>query len=325
MAHIAIFPSPGLGPASTFVGIMPHREDIETDGAPSFQIRAPREQKLPFVYASPHSGTAYPADFVAEARLDPVTLRRSEDSFVDQIFGAAPTFGAPLIRALFPRVYLDLNREPYELDPAMFDDALPRFANIASARVSVGLGTIARVVSSGADIYRRKLNYAEADRRIETLYFPYHAALKQLLVATRARFGGAVLVDCHSMPSTGGPMDDDSGRSRCDIVLGDRFGSSCDPAITALAEKVLREMGYRVTRNDPYAGGFVTQNYGRPAEGFHSLQIEINRGLYMDEARIAPASGLSRLQRDMTVLIRRLGLLDARILAPSEPLPNAAQ
>jgi N-formylglutamate amidohydrolase len=207
----------------------------------------------------------------------------------------------------------------------MFDDALPRFANTGSARVSVGLGTIARVVSNGADIYRRKLSYAEADRRIETLYFPYHAALKQLLVATRAKFGGAVLVDCHSMPSTGGPMDDDSGRSRCDIVLGDRFGSSCDPAITALAEKVLRELGYRVTRNDPYAGGFVTQNYGRPAEGFHALQIEINRGLYMDEARIAPASGLSRLQRDMTVLMRRLGLLDARILAPSEPLPNAAQ
>ncbi len=188
------------------------------------EVLAPVRQTVPFVYASPHSGSDYPADFVAASRLDPVTLRKSEDCFVDELFGAAPELGAPLLRALFPRAYCDPNREPYELDPAMFEDELPPHANTTSLRVAGGLGVIARVVSSGQEIYRDKLPYAEAERRIATLYRPYHGALADLLAATRARFGFAVLVDCHSMPSVGGPMDHDQGAIRPDIVLGDRFG-----------------------------------------------------------------------------------------------------
>jgi N-formylglutamate amidohydrolase len=295
-------------------------------GPRPFTVHGPAEPGLPFVYASPHSGSIYPADLLADSRLDPMTLRRSEDAFVQELFGAAPKLGAPLIEALFPRVYLDPNREPYELDQAMFADSLPAFANTTSARVSVGLGTIARVVSNGAEIYRLRLRVADAEARIEGLYFPYHTALKQLLLTARAHFGGCVLVDCHSMPSTGGPMDEDSGRARCDIVLGDRFGMSCDPRVTDLAEAVLRRLGYRVARNDPYAGGFVTQNYGRPSEGLHALQIEINRALYMDEGTIRPNAGFARLKANLTTLIGELGTIEAALLAPrGERYSQAAQ
>lgn len=231
-----------------------------------------------------------------------------------------------MIEALFPRVFLDANREPYELDQSMFAEALPNFANTTSARVSLGLGTIARVVSNGSEIYRRRLMVAEAEAQIEGLYFPYHTALKQLLLTARAHFGGVVLVDCHSMPSTGGPMDEDSGRARGDMVLGDRYGMSCDPRVVELAERTLRRMGYRVTRNEPYAGGFVTQNYGRPHEGLHALQIEINRALYMDEVGIRPNAGYARLKNDVAALIAEMGKVDPAWLAPAgERFAQAAQ
>ena len=293
-------------------------DQVQVAPPPAYEVLAPAKQTLPFVFASPHSGAYYPADFVADAGLDSLALRRSEDSFVDALFGAAPRRGAPLLRALYPRVYLDPNREPYELDPEMFSDALPDYVNTNSARVSVGLGTVARVVANGANIYKRKLTFAEARRRIEHIYVPYHAALKRLLADTEAAFGCAVLVDCHSMPSTGGPLDHDSGRPRGELVLGDRFGTSCAPAIVDVAEGVLSGMGYRVTRNDPYAGGFVTQHYGRPGNGVHTLQIEINRSLYMDEKRIRPAAGMARLRRDLDTLIGALGAIDPAILIPAK-------
>ncbi len=293
-------------------------DQVQEEARPAYDVLAPAKQTVPFVYASPHSGAHYPADFVADAGLDSLALRRSEDSFVDELFGAAPRRGAPLLRALYPRVYLDPNREPYELDPEMFSDALPEYVNTNSARVSVGLGTVARVVANGADIYKRKLTFAEARRRVERIYVPYHGALKRLLADTEAAFGCAVLVDCHSMPSTGGPMDHDSGRPRGELVLGDRFGTSCAPAIVDLAESVLSDLGYRVTRNDPYAGGFVTQHYGRPGNGVHTLQIEINRILYMDEKRIRPAPGMVRLKRDLDTLIGALGAIDPAHLIPAK-------
>jgi len=286
------------------------------DLGPPFDVLRPAEQTVPLVFASPHSGQTYPPAFIAASRLDPLALRRSEDSFVDEIFAAAPALGAPLLRARFPRVYVDANREPFELDPGMFADALPDYVNTTSPRVSGGLGTIARVVTNGAEIYRRKLPFAEALRRIDTLYRPYHAALDGLVAATRERFGCCVLIDCHSMPSVGGPMDRDPGAARVDFVLGDRHGRSCAGALTALAATVLgRELGYSVAKNAPYAGGFTTRHYGRPAERVHALQIEVKRALYMDEARIERGAHLPALAMEMRRLIAALGRLERRLLA----------
>lgn len=276
----------------------------------SYDVLAPETQTLPLVFASPHSGRNYPPDFVAASRLDRVSLRRSEDGFVDEIFGAAPEMGAPLLRANFPRAYVDANREPFELDPRMFVDPLPAYANTRSPRVAAGLGTIARVVANGADIYRDKLAFSEALRRIRKYYWPYHAALRELLEETTARFGGAILIDCHSMPSIGGPMDRDAGHRRVDFVLGDCHGTACSAEVTATAERALAEMGYHVTRNTPYSGGFVTRHYGRPENQVHALQIEVNRALYMDECRVSRGSGLTALARNMKALMDAVGRLD---------------
>ncbi len=292
-------------------------DETGQDPPPPFDLRRPASQSVPFIYASPHSGAYYPPDFVAAAALDPLALRRSEDAFVNRLFGAAPDCGAPLLAATYPRVYVDLNREPYELDPAMFSGPLPEFVNTNSARVSVGLGTLARVVANGAAIYRGKIAFAEARARVERIYVPYHTALRRLIAQTQGAFGCAVLVDCHSMPSTGGLFDRDSGRRRGEIVLGDRFGTSCAGVIVDVAEKTMRGLGYRVRRNEPYAGGFVTQNYGRPGNGVHALQIEINRSLYMDEAAIDPGSGFDRLAQNLGQLIRALAEIDGEALRPA--------
>ena len=271
----------------------------EANGA-SHEVVAPARQILPLVFASPHSAS----------RLDPLALRRSEDSFVDEIFEAAPRLGAPLIRALFPRAFVDANREPFELDPAMFEDELPAYANTRSPRVAAGLGTIARVVANGADIYRGKLDFTEALGRIRRHYWPYHKSLSELVERTKASFGACILVDCHSMPSIGGPMDRDAGAKRVDFVLGDCHGTSCAPAVVETVQATLRDLGYHVARNRPYSGGFVTRHYGKPEDGVHGLQIEINRFLYMDESRIRRSAGLSRLARDMRNVIAALGKLD---------------
>jgi N-formylglutamate amidohydrolase len=280
------------------------------------EVIRPAHQTLPLVFASPHSGSAYPAEFVQGSNLDALSLRRSEDSFVDQLFASAEARGAPLLRALFPRAFCDPNREPYELDPAMFEDDLPAFANTRSPRVAAGLGTIARVVANGAEIYGGKLRYAEIASRINGYYKPYHAALRALVDATRDAFGFCVLVDCHSMPSIGGPMDKDPGEARVDFVLGDCFGTACAPAITDTAERVLTGLGHVVTRNDPYAGGFTTRHYGRPADRLHALQIEINRALYMDEETIRPRAEMATLTRNLGQLIDGLGRLASRELVP---------
>jgi N-formylglutamate amidohydrolase len=274
-----------------------------TTGPDPVILTQPSVQSIPFVYASPHSGTLYPPEFLAAARLDRLAIRRSEDSFVDELFAAVPRHGAPLVAARYARAYCDVNREPYELDPAMFEDELPSFANTTSLRVAGGHGTIARVVGAGAEIYHRKLTFAEADRRIREIYQPFHATLSRLLTETRARFGAAVLVDCHSMPSTGGPLERDSGRQRPDIVLGDRYGSACAPELVETATRVLQGLGYRVTRNAPYAGGFNTHHYGRPADRIHALQIEINRSLYMDEGRMQKLPDFARLAVDLERLV----------------------
>jgi N-formylglutamate amidohydrolase len=276
------------------------------------QLHSAETRLLPLVLASPHSGSDYSADFVAASRLDPLTLRRSEDSYVDELFAAAPRLGAPLLAASFPRAYLDVNREPYELDPTMFSDALPSFVNARSPRVRMGLGTIARVVASGEEIYAGKLCFAEAQRRIDALYHPYHRVLRGLLAETEERFGGYLLVDCHSMPSAAGATD---GRAAPDIVLGDCHGSACAARIVEAARTCLVERGFAVALNAPYAGGFTTGHYGHPTLGRHALQIEINRGLYMDERSYRRNAAFAPLAAEMAGLIERLAQVMQECLA----------
>lgn len=283
---------------------------------PAFEVLAPACTAVPLVFNSPHSGAVYPASFLAASRLDPVTLRKSEDCFVDDLFGFATEFGAPLLRAHFPRAYLDVNREPYELDPRMFDGRLPPFANSRSMRVAGGLGTIARIVGDQQEIYRAKLPVAEALARIDGLYKPYHRALRALLQDQQRRFGLAVLIDCHSMPSTG--LLRDEGQ-RADIVIGDRFGTSSAPFFVETVEEALRARGYRVGRNRPYAGGFITEHYGNPVGAVHALQIEVNRGLYMDERTLSRSGGFAALKSDlegaMADLIAAIGFGESRLAA----------
>jgi N-formylglutamate amidohydrolase len=277
-----------------------------------FVIEEPLARSLPLVLASPHSGSEYPADLLAASRLDPLALRRSEDSFVDELFAAAPRLGAPLLSARFPRAYVDVNREAYELDPAMFSDALPDFVNAGSQRVRMGLGTIARIVASGEEIYAQKLRFAEAQRRIEYLYFPYHRALRRLVEETEGIFGGYLLLDCHSMPST---TRSSCGPDGADIVLGDCHGAACAPQIVEVACNFLVERGFAVALNAPYAGGFTTGYYGRPGARRHALQIEIDRSLYMDERSYGRKARFSRLVTDMADLVERLGQVAQDCLA----------
>jgi len=274
------------------------------------EVLSPPAVTSPVIFASPHSGRDYPVDLLRNSRLDRHALRQSEDSYVDLLFDESPRYGAPLLRALFPRAYVDVNRSRDELDPRMFADDLPRSADTRSSRVIAGLGVIPRIVADGHDIYSRKLYYFDARRRISACYDPYHASLSRLIEEARAQFGCAVLIDCHSMPSAGGaPFR--SGEPRIDFVLGDRFGSSCAPFVTEIAEDTLASLDYEVARNAPYAGGFVAASYGRPKKGVHVLQIEINRALYLDERRIARTEGFEKLRRSMQFLIQRLTALRA--------------
>jgi len=287
-------------------------EPLKLEFDPPFELLQPDSRSAPLLFSSPHSGRTYPDGFLSKSQLDAISIRRSEDGFVDELFLSAPIYGAPLLRALFPRAYLDPNREPFELDPSMFFDELPAHANTKSHRVSGGLGTIARIVGDGSEIYDGKLLYAEADHRIKTLYLPYHNCLRDQLERIRTQFGYAILIDCHSMPSVGGPLDRDMGANRPDIILGDRYGTACSPVLMRTAEAVLRRAGFTVARNSPYAGGYITESYGRPAYGTHALQIEVNRGLYMNEADVEKADCFDEIAKKMGEFIQALVEMDGR-------------
>ncbi len=261
-----------------------------------FEVSAPAQQRIPFVFNSPHSGRYYPQSFLDESRLDGLSIRYSEDCYTDELFAASVRLGAPMLKAHFPRAFLDVNREPYELDPRMFAEGLPSFANIQSVRVAGGLGTVPRLVGEGQMIYPGRIALEEAFYRIENIYKPYHHALDSLLQSTRERFGYTVLIDCHSMP--GGMRPGETG-ARPDFIIGDRFGRSCSERLTQAAIGFLRELGYTVAHNKPYAGGFITEHYGRPAVGCHALQIEINRSLYMNERSLQKLEGFEVLRNDL--------------------------
>lgn len=273
-----------------------------------------RQQRVPFVFASAHSGRLYPPSFAETSKLGPTALRRSEDAYVEELFDCAGELGAPMVVARFPRAYLDANRAPMELDPAMFEGVLPFAVDRGSPRVHAGLGIIPRVVREGLEIYRARLPVREADFRIRHFYRPYHLELARLVEATRAQFGAALVIDCHSMPSAAASPD---------VVIGDRLGLAALPDVTAAAEEAFAAAEFSVARNTPYAGGHTIHTYGRPADGIHALQIEINRGLYLDEERVerGPRFALTRgrvrdaLTRLMSLDICRTPATSARIAA----------
>jgi N-formylglutamate amidohydrolase len=266
----------------------------------------------PLVFNSAHSGRDYPERFLQMTRLDHLSIRQSEDAFVDELFARAPHLGAPLIRAHFPRAYLDVNREPWELDPTMFVEPLSERFNTTSPRVAAGLGTLARVVAENKPIYRERLTLDDARMRIEGIYQPYHATMQRLLTESYSAFGVAVLIDCHSMPRLSRSGD----RLGPDVVLGDRYGTTCAPVLADLAEMVFAGAGLRVARNRPYAGGFCTRTYGRPQHGVHALQIELSRHLYMNEVTLEKSAGFAAMRQLIDRLVATLVGLDFAMLAP---------
>ncbi len=277
---------------------------------PPYALRHPQSARVPVVVNSPHSGNLYPESFLAASRLSPMALRRSEDAYVDKLFEIAPKLGAPQLSARFPRAFLDLNREPWELDPAMFASTLPPHANTTSVRVAAGLGTIPRIVSEQLDIYQHPILWAEGEARINQLYFPYHACLTQLCAQVEKNFGAVLLLDCHSMPASAVSTGMPDRRAVPDVVLGDRHGTACDGAITTALETLFAAEGLRTTRNKPYAGGFITQTHGKPRQNRHAIQIELCRALYMDEATLEPSPSFAPLQ---ALLARVMGKLFAQL------------
>ena len=274
---------------------------------PAFETIRPRRLTAPLVFNSGHSGRDYPQRFLDMTRLDHLSIRQSEDAFVDELFGRAPHLGAPLLRAHFPRAYLDVNREPWELDPQMFCEPLlsERF-NTTSPRVAAGLGTLARVVAENKPIYRDRLTLDDACTRIEGIYLPYHATLQRLLSEALTQFGVAILIDCHSMPR----LTRSGDKAAPDIVLGDRYGTTCSPVLMDLVETMFSGAGLKVARNRPYAGGYATRTYGRPQYGCHALQIEISRHLYMNEVTLARNEGFDAIRQLTERLIFALIGLD---------------
>ena len=266
---------------------------------PPFQIIAPPPgaPATPLVFGSPHSGDVYPDDMGARRDLPPASLRSAEDALVDRLVAAGPAHGAPLIHARLGRAYVDLNRAEDELDPLLIDGV----AATAGPKVQAGYGVLPRLTGDGVPLYDRWLTGAEAEARLDAVHRPYHAALADLMVAAHTRYGRAVLIDWHSMPARaagwrGGP----------DVVLGDRHGSSCTAELTRMLRNAFERRGWRVALNRPYAGGYATRIWGRPAEGFHAIQIELNRALYFDETTQVRGRGWDRAQAVVTQIVADL-------------------
>jgi N-formylglutamate amidohydrolase len=287
--------------------------DFDGEFSPAFEIAEPAVWRAPIIFNSPHSGSVYPNAFLNASRIDLEALRRSEDSFMDELIDGLGDRGFPVVRVHFPRSYVDVNREPYELDPRMFSGRLPSFANTRSMRVAGGLGTIPRVVGDGQEIYRERINIDDALGRIEALYKPYHRALRRLINKAHQSFGTVIVVDCHSMPSVGVTRDEPK---RPDIVIGDRYGTSCVGLIPDVIEQALAARGYSIGRNKPYAGGFITEHYGNPASGLHAVQVELNRAIYMDERLRRRSARFHQVAADFALLADALAEIPLGDLGP---------
>jgi N-formylglutamate amidohydrolase len=286
---------------------------LDEELSPPFEVTEPAQWRAPIIFNSPHSGSVYPREFLNASRIDLSGLRRSEDSFMDELIAGLSDRGFPVVCVNFPRSYVDVNREPYELDPRMFTGRLPSFANTRSMRVAGGLGTIPRVVGDGQEIYRDRLGVDDALTRIEALYKPYHRALRRLINKAHQAFGTVILVDCHSMPSVG--MSREEPR-RPDVVIGDRYGTSCAPLLPDVIEATMTGLGYSIGRNKPYAGGFITEHYGNPVSGLHAIQLELNRAIYMDERRRERGPRFNRIAADFAVMADALAAIPLADLGP---------
>ena len=261
----------------------------------------------PLLVSSPHSGAEYPDDFLASSRLDAHAIRQSEDMFVADLFADIEKSGASLLAARLPRAYLDLNRAPFELEQELFEDDLPSQFNSTSLRARAGLGTVPRLVAENTPIYDGKLAFAEAEHRINKFYKPFHTALSDKLDDLQRNFGAAILLDAHSMPSQA--IRHAAGRIKqpqIDIVLGTRHGRACHMFLTEQIETFLNARGLKVARNQPYAGGYITEHYGRPVKGVHAIQIEINRAVYMDERSYRRHTGFDELSATMRALVAHI-------------------
>jgi N-formylglutamate amidohydrolase len=303
----------GMTQTGGFEGRRPTMTLFDGELSPPFEIVEPAAWRAPIIFNSPHSGSVYPDEFLSASRIDLPALRRSEDSFMDELIGGLSHRGFPTVRVNFPRSYVDVNREPYELDPRMFLGRLPSFANTRSMRVAGGLGTIPRVVGDGQEIYRERLSVDDALARIEALYKPYHRALRRLINKAHQAFGTVVVVDCHSMPSIGVSRDEPR---RPDVVIGDRYGTSCAPLLADMVEETMSRLGYSVGRNKPYAGGFITEHYGNPASGLHTVQLELNRAIYMDERRRERSARFAQVMIDFAILAEALAAVPLDDLGP---------
>ena len=282
----------------------------------AFRLTRPVRQETSVIFASPHSGRDYPAAFLAASQLNIAQLRSSEDAYVDRLFARAPLYGAPLLCALAPRAYVDLNRAHDELDPAVIE-GIERPAH--NPRISSGLGVIPRVVAGSRAIYRGKITPADAQRRLDQYWHPYHHALQTLIDSTHGHFGEAILIDCHSMPHEAIDAHVRPNQPKPDVVLGDRFGAAASGEVVAQVEAAFVGEGFSVVRNSPFAGAYIAQHYGRPLSRKHVIQIEIDRSLYLDEARVEPSPRFS----EMSVRLNRVVAQIARI--GRQVLPLAAE
>lgn len=251
----------------------------------AYEVLDPEKRTSCVVFASPHSGRDYPDSFLRSTVLDAKEIRSSEDAFVDQLFAIAPKFGAPLLKAGAPRAFIDLNRSAEELDPAVIEGVRRQGHN---PRISSGLGVVPRVVANGRAIYRGKITMQEADRRIERYWKPYHAMLQTLLEGAQQYHGQAILIDCHSMPHEAMDGMSRGAKTRPDVVLGDRFGAAAGSTVMDQVEAAFASAGFNVVRNAPFAGAYIAQAYGRPSHNQHTIQVEIDRSLYMNERLISP-------------------------------------
>lgn len=295
-------------PLDMMVGISAAERGSLAAMTPGHVIDTPDVWRAGLIFASPHSGNIYPQAFCDASSLSAAQLRRNEDMFVDRLITGAVTAGAPMLRARFPRCYVDVNRAPSELPQAWSTTPIKE-----TARAQAGIGVVPTHISERSPIYRRPPSRADAQARLTHLYYPYHAALRQLIEDAKARFGQALLIDCHSMPGFA-PM----GSRRPDIILGDRFGRSCHPETLSTLRQILQSEGFSVAVNYPYAGGYVTDHYGQPDTDVEVVQIEMNRDLYLNPVTLAPKRGYDSV-------IERMTRITAQIVDARTPSALAAQ